>query len=235
MTLSNVQMTSDKSPLQVHLVDIGVGNIGSVARCLDRLEIAYQKVTPTSPPDGSLPIVLPGVGSFGGIMQALKQNQFDERMVSMLKEGVPYLGLCVGLQVLFETSEESPDVKGLGLLPGITKKFTKGKVPQIGWNQICQNALKPDWPSGFVYFVNSFYVTPEEPTDSLYEAYYHQTFCAAAQRQNLTAFQFHPEKSGVFGHRLIQKWAQQVIPQYTGPDLSKAFEPTRTLETGGTV
>jgi glutamine amidotransferase len=218
----------DISP-QVHLVDIGVGNIGSVARCLDRLEIGYHKVTPENPPDGNLPIVLPGVGSFGGIMQALKQNQLDERLTSFLRAGVPYLGLCVGLQVLFESSEESPHVKGLSLLPGKAYKFTQGKVPQIGWNQICQNPLKPDWPSGFVYFVNSYYVSPEEPADSLYEAHYHQTFCAAAQRKNMTAFQFHPEKSGVFGHKLIQKWAQQVIPQYTGPDFLHLSQP------GGTV
>ena len=216
MSMATSQEISDVSQPQVHLVDIGVGNIGSVARCLDRLAIRYEKVTPTHPPDGSLPVVLPGVGSFGGIMQALKAHQFDERMVSLLKEGVPYLGLCVGLQVLFESSEESPGVKGFGLLPGQARKFTIGKVPQIGWNQICQNPRKPEWPSGFVYFVNSFYVLPEEPSDSLYEAYYHQTFCAAAQRDNLTAFQFHPEKSGVFGHRLIQQWAQQVIPEYRG-------------------
>lgn len=202
----------------IHLVDIGVGNIGSVARCLDRLEISYDRVTPDAPPDGSRPVVVPGVGSFGGIMSALSQNGLDARLKALGQEGVPYLGLCVGLQVLFEQSEENPGVSGLGLFPGRVVKFKSGKVPQIGWNQVTATQGHPDWPEGFVYFVNSYFVEPGETSDVLYEAVYQQRFCAAAQRGSITAFQFHPEKSGAFGHHLIQKWLRQVVPGYIGPE-----------------
>lgn len=214
----------------IDLVDIGVGNIGSVSRCLDRLGIAYQKVGPTHFPDGLNPIILPGVGSFGGIMKALEQNNFDRHLKQLLEEGTPYLGLCVGLQILFEESEESPGVKGLGLIPGRVVRYQAEKVPQIGWNAIepqvtalektnSATALTPrtlmPWPEGYVYFVNSYYAAPTRPEDILYSSDYEGTFCAAVQSGNLTAFQFHPEKSGVFGHYLIQSWVFENFNHYT--------------------
>ena len=120
----------------IDLVEIGIGNIGSVKYCLERLGIDYRLVNPDSPPDGTRPLVLPGVGAFGAVMQALRRNQFDILLKELIQKGLPYLGICVGLQVLFEGSEESPEVPGLGLLKGKVVRFKEGKIPQIGWNNI---------------------------------------------------------------------------------------------------
>ncbi|MCU0723999.1 MAG: imidazole glycerol phosphate synthase subunit HisH, partial [Planctomycetes bacterium] len=116
----------------------------------------------------------------------------------------PFLGICVGMQVLFERSEESPGVEGLSVLPGEVVRFREGKVPQVGWNRV-EPRQGGGLPAGFVYFVNSYAPRPARPKDVLYEADYHGPFCAAVRRGNVAAFQFHPEKSGEFGHRLLRR------------------------------
>lgn len=194
----------------IELVDIDCGNIGSVSRCLERLEIPYRKVGPDKPPSGNVPLVLPGVGAFGAVMSALSRNGFDGVVKNLVRQGVPFLGICVGLQVLFEHSEESLGIPGLGLLSGRVVPYRQGKVPQIGWNRIASPEAK-DWPEGFVYFVNSYYAVPTNPDDVLYTGDYHGNFCAAVQSGNITAFQFHPEKSGTFGHELVRKWVAAVV------------------------
>jgi len=192
----------------VDLIDIGAGNFGSMSRCLERLGIPYRVVGPDSPPQGDRPLILPGVGSFGGFMQALRRNGFDQILMALLREGTPYLGVCVGLQVLFESSAEAPGVKGLGLIPGHVAPYRSGKVPQVGWNQI--HSCQPDtWDDGFVYFVNSYYAIPTAHDAILYLADYSGPFCAAVQAAHLTAFQFHPEKSGAFGHSLMARWVSE--------------------------
>jgi glutamine amidotransferase len=126
----------------------------------------------------------------------------------LVNGGTPYLGICVGMQILFESSEESPESPGLSLIPGKVLKFRANKVPQIGWNHI--EAEQPGWESGFVYFVNSYYPAPDESSAVLYRAQYGIPFCAAVQHKNITAFQFHPEKSGSFGVRLLEQWLNNV-------------------------
>jgi glutamine amidotransferase len=198
----------------IDLVDIGVGNIGSVSRCLERLYVPYQRVGPNKFPEGGNPILLPGVGSFSGIMNALRTNEFDQYLKTLIQAGTPYLGLCVGLQILFDESDESPGIQGLSLLPGRVVRYTQGKVPQVGWNLIYpRNPAQSAAASGYVYFVNSYYAQPQRPDDVLYEGHYHVPFCAAVQRDNITAFQFHPEKSGVFGHTLIHRWVNESLQQ----------------------
>ncbi|MGH9550998.1 MAG: imidazole glycerol phosphate synthase subunit HisH, partial [Terriglobales bacterium] len=149
-------------------------------------------------------IVLPGVGAFGAVMDRLRRNGMDERIKDLAKRGVPLLGICVGLQVLFDESEESQGVPGLSLLPGRVVRFTEGKVPQIGWNRISSARNGAD--SGFVYFVNSYYPQPENADVISYTADYFGQFCAAVEKDNVTAFQFHPEKSGIFGQSLLRRW-----------------------------
>lgn len=195
----------------IDLIDIGAGNIGSVSRCLERLSVDFRKVGPDNPPDGTRPLILPGVGAFGAFMKSLKRNGFAEHLTHLVKDGTPYLGICVGLQVLFGSSSEAQGSEGLNLLPGKVVSYRRGKIPQIGWNMI--HSCQPEgpiggWPSGYVYFVNSYYAIPAEPTMILYLADYHGPFCAAVQHENITAFQFHPEKSGPFGHGLIQTWLE---------------------------
>jgi imidazole glycerol phosphate synthase glutamine amidotransferase subunit len=191
--------------LTVDLIDYGGGNIGSISRCLHRLGVDYRMVSPKAPPQGDRPLVLPGVGAFGAVMRQLRREGFDERIAAIAKSGTPFLGVCVGLQVLLEGSEESLGVAGLGLVPGTVVRFREGKIPQIGWNYLTPK-LKGDWEPGYVYFVNSYYARPDDPQAVLYEADYHGPFCAAIRRENITAFQFHPEKSGHFGHELIRRW-----------------------------
>ncbi len=198
---------------EVDLVDVAGGNLGSVRRCLDRLGVPYNLVNPKNAPDGSRPIILPGVGNFGAVMENLQKDGFDQLVKRLVADGTPYLGICVGMQILFDWGDESNSA-GLGLLPGKVVKFTRGKVPQIGWNKIqcpdSSQSKKSDWPGGYVYFVNSFVAQPEKSSDILYSADYYGDFCAAVKRDNICGFQFHPEKSGPFGQSLLMRWIETV-------------------------
>ena len=194
----------------VELVDYGGGNLGSLRRCLHRLEIPYRLVDADRPPSGNFPLVLPGVGAFGAVAQALIAGGLDQRVCQLVKGGTPFLGICVGLQILLDSSQESPGIPGFGLIPGEVVRFQAPKVPQIGWNRI----QSKDDAGGFVYFVNSYYAAPSDPSKIWYEADYHGRFCAAlrdvAEGRHVSAFQFHPEKSGEFGHALVRRWYDEV-------------------------
>ena len=202
---------SIQKPIQV--IDYGGGNIGSLIRALERLSIAFVKIDHGSKLTDEAPIILPGVGAFGSLMTSLNQRELTEPLTAKIKSGVPFLGICVGLQVLMEASEESPEARGLGIFKGNVVRFDDqkiAKIPQIGWNAIAireghQNPahLAAD---GYVYFVNSYFAKPDDDSVVFYEADYGGPFCAAVQKDNITAFQFHPEKSGHFGHDLIRSW-----------------------------
>lgn len=193
---------------EIDLVDIGGGNIGSISRCLERLKVNFHRVDAQSPPDGSRPLLVPGVGAFGAVIDCLRQSQLDGKLVALVKAGTPYLGICIGLQILFEGSQESPGTPGLSLVPGQVVRFQHAKVPQIGWNKL--RSRNSDWPSGYAYFVNSYYPAPAQAQATLYEADYGGSFCAAIKTGNITAFQFHPEKSGPFGSELLSRWLASV-------------------------
>ncbi|TET33698.1 MAG: imidazole glycerol phosphate synthase subunit HisH [Planctomycetota bacterium] len=186
------------------LINCG-GNIGSITRCFKRLGVEYSLVESGDELSGENPLALPGVGSFGALMNNLDGAGITEKLVGLVKSGVPLLGICVGLQVLFETSEESPETPGLGIIKGGVVRFREGKIPQIGWNRIEPKAGS-GFESGYVYFVNSYYAAPQDDEVTLYHADYHGQFCAAVKSENILAFQFHPEKSGEFGHGLIRRW-----------------------------
>lgn len=191
----------------IEVIDYGGGNLGSLLRCLERLSLPFVKVDKANPPTGKHPLLLPGVGAFGAAMNNLHTSGMTQRIRDLVRSGVPYLGICIGLQVLFDSSEEAPGVEGLGLIPGEVKAFQVPKVPQIGWNPI--NSTQPEiYPDGCVYFVNSYYGKPNDSQAILYQANYGGPFCAGVQQGNITAFQFHPEKSGAFGHDLIRRWHQ---------------------------
>jgi imidazole glycerol phosphate synthase glutamine amidotransferase subunit len=192
----------------VELVDVGGGNVGSVRRALQRLGVNFRDVVPDRPPSGDCPLILPGVGAFGTVMRSLSRDGLDARLRSLVKQGTPLLGICVGMQVLFDCSEEAPGVVGLGLIQGRVVKFNCAKVPQIGWNLI--EPSQPGWDAGFAYFVNSFYVCPANDDVVLYTADYESSFCAGIACDNVTAFQFHPEKSGAFGSSLLARWIESV-------------------------
>jgi glutamine amidotransferase/cyclase len=196
----------------VEVVAYGGGNVGSVLRALERLGIAYTVCQQGSELTGTLPLVLPGVGAFGALMQALEARGHKARLLELLQAGqVPFLGICVGLQVLFEGSEESPEAQGLGWFKGHVRQLQGAKVPQIGWNEVRPQAPHEAWPQGYVYYVNSYVAHPQVLAANeglvLYESTYEgQSFCGAVRQGLVTAFQFHPEKSGAFGHALLAQW-----------------------------
>ena len=202
--------------MKVAVVDYDAGNTLSVTRALEKVG-ALVDLTPD--PERVLAadaVVLPGVGAFGECMRKLRERGMDEACLETYHSGKPFLGVCVGLQVFFEGSEETPGVKGLGILPGRVVRFDVGdlKVPHMGWNDLDLVRSHPvlDGLGGEAfYFVHSYYPEPEEPRDLLGVSDYGGPFCAAAGRENLAAVQFHPEKSSLAGLKLYENfllWAR---------------------------
>jgi imidazole glycerol-phosphate synthase subunit HisH len=197
--------------LQVAIVDYDAGNTLSVTRALEKVG---AKVDLTSDPDRVDPadaVVLPGVGAFGECMRKLRERGMDGACGEAFRSGKPFLGVCIALQVIFEGSEESPGVEGLGLLPGEVVRFGGDglKVPHIGWNEI---SVVRDHPvlrgldGEAFYFVHSYYPVPEDTGDLIGETDYGTRFCSAAGRENLVAVQFHPEKSSRAGLKLYENF-----------------------------
>ena len=163
-------------------------------------------------------VVLPGVGAFGDCMRKLRERGMDEACGEAFLSGKPFLGVCVALQVIFEGSQESPGVEGLGLLPGEVVRFGGNglKVPHIGWNELSVARAHPvlDGLDGEAfYFAHSYYPVPEDTGDLIGETDYGTRFCSAAGRENLVAVQFHPEKSSRAGLKLYDNflaWAGSV-------------------------
>jgi imidazole glycerol-phosphate synthase subunit HisH len=197
--------------LQVAIVDYDAGNTLSVTRALEKVG---AKVDLTSDPDRVDPadaVVLPGVGAFGDCMRKLRERGMDGACGEAFRSGKPFLGVCIALQVIFEGSEESPGVEGLGLLPGEVVRFGGDglKVPHIGWNEI---SVVRDHPvlrgldGEAFYFVHSYYPVPEDTGDLIGETDYGTRFCSAAGRENLVAVQFHPEKSSRAGLKLYENF-----------------------------
>jgi len=196
------------------IVDYGMGNLRSVEKAFAFLgkEVA---VSP-EPADvlAASGVVLPGVGAFGDAMRELEERKLADPLRRAIDGGVPFLGICLGLQLLFEESEESPGVRGLGILPGRVARFpSRVKVPHMGWNDI---RVLRDHPvleglaeGSYFYFVHSYYVIPERDEHRLTLTQYGEEFVSGVADGNLVAFQFHPEKSSGAGLRLLENFASQ--------------------------
>ena len=190
----------------IAIIDYGAGNLVSVKNALDYLGVASKITSDAEDIERAERIILPGVGSFGFMMGSLRKLKLEEPLKKSLLKGKPYLGICLGLQALFEESEESAGIAGLAILRGKVVRFKQGKIPQVGWNTI-----KPEkslFKEGFVYFVNSYYPVPEDKEIIATTTDYFGDFVSAVQKDNITAMQFHPEKSGEFGLDLIRRWLQ---------------------------
>ena len=195
------------------MVDYDAGNTLSVTRALEKVG---ARVDLTSDPERVAqadPVVLPGVGAVGDCVRKLEERGMDEACRAAYAGGKPFLGVCVGLQVLFEGSEESPGVEGLGILPGKVVRFGVGdiKVPHMGWNQLHvaqEHSVLKGLDGEAFYFVHSYYPDPTREGDLLGTAEYGATFCAAAGRDNVVAVQFHPEKSSRAGLKLYENFLQ---------------------------
>lgn len=201
--------------MKVALIDYGAGNLRSVANALR--ELGIEPVIAASPEvlTDATHLVLPGVGSFGDCMEQLARRDLLGAIRDWVNAGKPYLGICLGYQILFDTSEETPGVSGLGLIPGTVKRFKEQpglKIPHMGWNSVVP--VKPDskiWAGlgaePYFYYVHSYLPVPaDESVIAARTSYGADTFAAAVALPNLLACQFHPEKSQTAGLRLIRNF-----------------------------
>jgi len=196
----------------IAIIDYGMGNLGSVEKALTYL--GYRSVITDSPREAMTAdgMILPGVGAMGSAMEALTGKGLDKVVRTFTDTGRPFLGICLGMQMLFETSDEGGTVKGLGLLPGKVLKFAPDmglKVPAIGWNDL-KTVSHPDLKQGdYVYFVHSYYCRPDRAEDVAATSEYGIEFASAVSRGNILATQFHPEKSGEAGLSILDRWARR--------------------------
>lgn len=203
----------------ITIIDYGVGNIGSVSNTLARLGRPYEISADPAVVSSADVLLLPGVGAAGVGMQNLRNRGLDTAIRQAIQNGKPFLGFCLGMQLLFEYSEEA-DAPCLGILKGSVKKFQRErKVPQIGWNQVIPVETNPRTRSLFegipenssLYFVNSYYCVPADPSVIAATTEYGETFASVVATNNIVATQFHPEKSGEVGFRLLQNFIKEYV------------------------
>lgn len=193
------------------VLDYGGGNLKSVGNILDSMGLPHRITDKTEDLKNASRIIFPGQGHFGQAMESLKFKGLAEPLIQTIKDGTPFLGICIGMQVLFDSSEEAPGVKGLGILGGKNIRFTEGKVPQIGWNKLKLAPVNTCLTDDFYYFVNSYHVIADNPIVVSATAEYHVPFTAAVEFKNIMATQFHPEKSGKAGRTMFEKWAMKPV------------------------
>ncbi|MBI4335197.1 MAG: imidazole glycerol phosphate synthase subunit HisH [Candidatus Omnitrophica bacterium] len=204
----------------IAIIDYGMGNLGSVAKAFGAIGAKVRVTRFSKDLDRADRIVLPGVGAFRDCMLALKKLKLIPSLMKNIESGKPYLGLCLGMQILFEESAEGGKVKGLGILKGKVKRFTSLKVPQIGWNQIERSQvtsrksqvnndcpLLKNIPDGaWMYFVHSYYVAPKDKGIIVATTDYGIDFASMIWKGNIYATQFHPEKSQKIGMKLLENF-----------------------------
>ncbi|WP_281890780.1 imidazole glycerol phosphate synthase subunit HisH [Paenibacillus sp. YYML68] len=194
----------------IAIIDYGMGNLHSVRSAVERL--GYEAIITSDErelieADGA---ILPGVGAFGDAMEHLRESKLIDATKAFAASGKPLLGICLGMQMLFDRSEEHGTHEGLGLLPGEVVRFQGDyKVPHMGWNKLsfCQQSpLFRGLEEGHVYFVHSYHVKPERENDLLAVTDYYQSVTAIVGRGNVYGMQFHPEKSGAVGMQLLDNF-----------------------------
>jgi glutamine amidotransferase len=190
------------------IIDYGVGNLRSVYMAFRRLGVEALVTSEASAIRRAEAVVLPGVGAFGDAVGNLRALGLEQVVLDAIQDDLPFLGICVGLQLLFEVSEEMGEHRGLGVLPGRVRRFPPGlTVPHMGWNQIHQRKAVPLWrglaDGSYAYFVHSYYADPEDPTVIAATTDYGLDYASAVAQGNLFAIQFHPEKSQDVGERII--------------------------------
>ncbi|MBC8180574.1 imidazole glycerol phosphate synthase subunit HisH [candidate division KSB1 bacterium] len=197
----------------IAIIDYGAGNLKSVKKAFDHLKVNSKVISSAREWSGFDKLVLPGVGAFGAAAQRLNKAGFIELTKEWLIADKPFLGICLGLQLLFESSTESTDIDGLGFFKGKCVRFQQGKVPQIGWNQI---QLKKDsklldgiTENSFFYFLHGYYIQPENEDIITANTEYGITYPSIVSKGNVYAVQFHPEKSGDVGLQLLKNWVEK--------------------------
>jgi glutamine amidotransferase len=195
----------------ITIFDYGAGNLRSVQNTLEEIGCPYQLARDAAGLKQASKILLPGVGHFGQMMRALDVLEVRDALVDCIGAGTPFLGICLGLQALFEASEEAPEVRGLGIFQGVVRRFpAHARVPHMGWNELDvrgQSKLLRGLPaSPFVYFAHSYYVPEDEGASAV--CGYEIPFTAALEQGNVFGVQFHPEKSGAAGLAIVRNFIE---------------------------
>ncbi len=193
----------------IGIIDYGAGNLRSVQNTLAEIGAPYRLVHTPEQLRASAKLILPGVGHFGQMIHALDMMQLREPIRRNISERVPFLGICLGLQALFESSDEAPELAGLGLMPGTVRRFEGDlRVPHMGWNQIHARPgaalLGNLGPAPYLYFAHSYYAPFVDATAATCE--YGVPYTAVLESENLFGVQFHPEKSGLLGLRIVKNF-----------------------------
>ena len=196
----------------IAVVDYDAGNVKSVEKAIEKLGAKHILTSDPAEIAKADAVILPGVGNFGDCVSKLKERGLDVALKEYAASGKPFLGICVGLQLLFDESEESPGVKGLSILPGKIKRFPGSadlKVPQIGWNDIVESkgrVLVGINKETYFYFVHSYYLECEDPSIVTSRTEYGITYDSSVEKGNVFATQFHPEKSSDAGLKVLSNF-----------------------------
>ncbi len=199
----------------IALIDYNMGNLDSVAKALAFAGGDVRIVDNPADLAGFSGCMLPGVGNFGDGMEELASRGFIKPVKDFISSGKPFAGICLGMQMLLESSEEAPGVAGLGIIPGHVYRFPDGaaKVPHIGWNSVRKITSNPGADSvqdnDFFYFIHSYYAVPDNAADVILECEYILPFAAAIGRDNIFATQFHPEKSQNNGLAILENFVRR--------------------------
>lgn len=211
----------------ITVIDYGAGNLRSVENALQQLGVEHRVTSKASDIDSASALLLPGVGHFGQMIRSLETLDVISRLRRAIQNGVPYLGICLGMQALYEQSEEAPACEGLGIFPGVIRRFPESallgvpaplKVPHMGWNQLNiapgRRLFEGIRGTPFMYFAHSYYlpaIGASEPAKAIPEAAaevdYGTRFVAAIEKENVYGVQFHPEKSGDAGLKVLDNFA----------------------------
>jgi glutamine amidotransferase len=204
----------------IAIVDYGMGNLRSVHKALEQVGVEARVTSDPHEVKAAAKIILPGVGAFKDCMRNLEERRLIEPITGSIEEGKPFLGICLGLQLLFEESDEFGPHEGMGILLGRVTRFPQGiqdpetnqplPIPHMGWNTI---GIKKETPliagiesNSFFYFVHSYYAIPRDPRDIAATTSYGIEFACAVQHENIYAVQFHPEKSQEIGLQLLRNF-----------------------------
>ena len=195
----------------ITIFDYGAGNLRSVQNTLDEIGAPYQLATDAAGLAQAAKIILPGVGHYGQLLRALDTLGVRDELIGRIKAGVPFLGICLGLQALFETCDEAPGVAGLGIFPGHVRRFAaEARVPHMGWNQIDPlpgaRLFRNLGAKPYVYFAHSYYVPQVNQTAAT--CTYGVPYTAALEAGNVFGVQFHPEKSGPIGLQIVKNFVE---------------------------
>jgi glutamine amidotransferase len=194
----------------IGIIDYGAGNLRSVRKALDYLGVESRILHTPGDFQGLDKLILPGVGAFRAAVEKLREFQMSQAILDWIAADKPFLGICVGMQVLFDCGEESPGTAGMGVFAGEVPRFRHAKVPQIGWNRLHIRKASPLLDGiaegSFFYFLHGYYCSPADSDIVVAETEYAITYAAIVQRGNTYAVQFHPEKSAENGLLLLKNW-----------------------------